>query len=526
MLRKIRITAAWIVMGLFLLIFVGGEQVSEAVADRVVFFQFTPSLVKFLLAAGGLVSLGFLVILVLTLLFGRIYCASLCPLGILQDVLTFVRTKCLRSKSGQDVRFPNAGKMPALQNPFFRYGILGLTLASAVLGSFAILNLLDPYSLFGRIATHLFKPVFVFVNNLIGATLELFDIYTVTILAYHHIPLFILGLSCVFLLVLVFLTTIRGRTYCNTVCPVGTLLGLLSHLSLFTITLRQETCISCGICERICRGGCIDSKRKMVDSSRCVVCFDCVSVCPTSAVDYSCALKLSQKQPYNPSRRKLLIGSTSALGSLVLLGIPLRSITKPVLSQGAATPVTPPGSKSIRHFTGTCTACHLCVSACPSKVIHPAFFKYGLRGMMQPELDYYRGSCAYECNACGYVCPTGAITPLPLEEKKLTQIGKATLVKEDCLVHAKDQECGACVEVCPTHAVYTEKRGGILYPELNVDHCIGCGYCQFVCPVESKAIFVEGSEFHGIAKEPLYFEQEPALEITEPQTDDGEEFPF
>jgi formate hydrogenlyase subunit 6/NADH:ubiquinone oxidoreductase subunit I len=138
-------------------------------------------------------------------------------------------------------------------------------------------------------------------------------------------------------------------------------------------------------------------------------------------------------------------------------------------------------------------------------------------------MNYQTGYCEYDCHTCGQVCPTGAIAPLSLEDKQLTQIGKAQLIKERCIVHKDLEECGACAEVCPTHAVYTELRDNIPYPELKVEHCLGCGRCEFVCPQWPKAIFVQGSPEHG-QSEGMFYPQ--SFEDMTPMQDNGNEFPF
>ena len=142
---------------------------------------------------------------------------------------------------------------------------------------------------------------------------------------------------------------------------------------------------------------------------------------------------------------------------------------------------------------------------------------------MQPTMNYREGYCHYDCNTCGQVCPTGAILPIELAEKQLTQIGQAELVKDRCIVYERDEDCGACAEVCPTHAVYTVEENNIFYPETNLELCIGCGACEFVCPQEPKAIFVKGNIIHATAKEPFY-DQEP---LKVPIQEGAEEnFPF
>jgi len=184
-------------------------------------------------------------------------------------------------------------------------------------------------------------------------------------------------------------------------------------------------------------------------------------------------------------------------------------------------PVTPPGSLSIRNFTHNCTACSLCVSACPSDVLQPSFNEYGLTGMMQPHMDYHTGYCNFECIRCTEVCPTGSILPVPEDEKKRIQMGIAKFVKENCIVETEKTDCGACSEHCPTKAVkmVPYEEGDLLIPEVTDDICVGCGACEFACPTTPfKAIYIDGHSIHEIAKEP---EEE---ELEKPVGE--EEFPF
>lgn len=529
MLRRLRVTIAAIVLIGCGVLFVGGEQAALLLAKPFLFFQFTPSLINFVVTAGGFASIGFLIVLLLSIVLGRVYCACLCPLGILQDVFGFLN-RFRKKKPYSDYHPPYSG---------LRYTVLSLTILSALSGTFALLNALDPYSLFGRLTVHFLTPAIAFVNNQIVALLELFDIYALSPLTIPRLSAYVLGFSLLFFGILLGLSLRQGRIYCNTICPVGTLLGLLSRVSLFKIKLDTSACISCGLCERTCRANCIDISRYAIDASRCVMCFDCMSVCPKSAVTYTFVYKQSSPQSSSDidlSRRKWLVGAASAAGSIVL-SVPLRAMLRPLIPDHRSTlaylldlerkalPIIPPGAGNLERFTTTCSACHLCVRACPSQVIQPGIFEYGLRGVLQPIMDYRKGYCDYECHTCGQVCPTGAIAPLPLADKQLIQIGKVRLIKEHCIVYDRKEECSACAEVCPTHAVYTVEQadlGNLLAPETKVEHCIGCGACEFVCPVLSKAIQVDGRAVHEIA-EPPFYPEEPAQEDT---SKEEEEFPF
>jgi ferredoxin len=175
----------------------------------------------------------------------------------------------------------------------------------------------------------------------------------------------------------------------------------------------------------------------------------------------------------------------------------------------------------VEHFTQSCSACHLCVSACPTKVITPSFLEYGIGGLLQPLMNYSKSFCDYECNVCGRVCPTGAILPLPLEEKKFTQIGTVELLKDKCVVYVDKNNCGACGEVCPTHTISFIDKGNVLYPETDTQYCIGCGACEKACPTKPKSIVVRPNPVHKKAAKYIA-KTAPVQQKKAPQKD----FPF
>ena len=165
---------------------------------------------------------------------------------------------------------------------------------------------------------------------------------------------------------------------------------------------------------------------------------------------------------------------------------------------------TPPGSHNRHHFTGACTACHLCVSACPTGVLKPSLFEYGVFGMMQPFMDYDASFCNHECVRCTEICPNGAILPLTVEEKLTTQIGIVRFEKQNCIVVTEGTSCGSCSEHCPTKAVrMVPYMDELTIPEITPDICVGCGACEYACPVTPyKAIVVDGLLEHQLAQRP------------------------
>lgn len=159
--------------------------------------------------------------------------------------------------------------------------------------------------------------------------------------------------------------------------------------------------------------------------------------------------------------------------------------------------ITPPGSKSLSHYTKFCISCQLCVIFCPSNVIKPSLFSYKGKGLSIPLMDNKSGYCNYKCTLCGDICPTGAILPLTVEQKRKVQIGKVHFIKENCIVTLHGTECGACAEYCPTKAVIMIPEKNLKSPEIKTDICIGCGACEHICPsIPNKAIYVEGNKVH------------------------------
>ena len=529
LLKKTRVVLALLFFSLTLFSFIDiYEFLPERIVSKILFLQFLPSVLKFVQVV-SIANGGFLVVLILTVLFGRIYCSAICPLGILQDFFTFIAR--IRNNKKVFHRFNKA-------KPIVRHSLLALAIISFIAGTSLVLNLLDPYSNAGRIFTYVFKPVVVSVNNLIAGILQDQKIYSFHIIETVRAPWMVYVYSVLFLVIIAYLSFKRGRLFCNLICPVGTLLGILSKKSLVKISISKDNCTKCGKCASVCKSECIDLKTQEIDYSRCVACYNCLPVCEDNAIDYKMFKPVSEVKPAegekNIDRRKAIttLLSLTAVTSVLAQhgqghqghgrgkgGFGNRPPYKLAVREFA---ITPPGSKSIERFNSLCTACGLCISACPTNVLQPAIKEYGLIGFMQPHMDYaHAGFCNFDCRRCGEVCPTGAILPLPIEEKQLTQLGKAVFVKRNCVVHRDGTDCGACSEHCPTKAVtMVPYRDGLVIPHVDQDLCIGCGACEHPCPVDypHKAIYVEGNPEHQMAQKPKEEKsQHKALE---------EDFPF
>ncbi|MEE9910306.1 MAG: 4Fe-4S dicluster domain-containing protein [Deltaproteobacteria bacterium] len=508
-LIKIRKIVSVIIFILFVLLFLGAEPLSVFLSDALPPFQFLPALIHTIMQPQALFIAGLIFVALITLMFGRVYCSFLCPLGTLQD-LWMAGSRRLRRRTGYSFLKPQNG---------LRYTLLLLTILAFPAGFLSVIGLLDPYSLAGRFFTHFLQPLAVGIYNLGIAALKPFDIYLYP-KQTAFIPLSVLAVTAVFFLSIVYLAVTRGRLYCNTVCPVGTFLGFISRVSLFQFTLNQNACSECVRCESVCKAGCINPQTASIDMSRCVGCFNCLAACSRTTIRYRRRQGRIGAGTWSPARRGFIVGGVAAAAGF--FAFTARPGSFPAAADAKTDPpVTPPGSLNLKHFTQACTACSLCVSVCPTQVLTPTLMDFGIRGLLQPKMNYEKSFCDYECDVCGRVCPTGAILPVGLDEKKLTQIGEAELLEDICVVFVDHKNCGACGEVCPTHAIRFTDKENILYPEIDKQYCIGCGACQLACPTAPRSIVVHAHWTHKKAKPYIHPETPPEQGKTPDQ-----DFPF
>lgn len=485
MLRRIRIGVSAVLFALITFFFLDFAGILPESFHWLADIQFIPALLSF--SMGVIVSL-----IIVSLLFGRIYCSAICPLGVLQDIIARI-SKWAGKKKKRYSYSPAKNRL--------RWGILGVTLIGFLCGVTLIVGILDPYSAFGRIAVHIFKPLYMWGNNLLESVFSRFDNYT-----FYQVDASILSISSFVLAVATFaaifvLAWKHGRTWCNTVCPVGTVLGLVSHFSLFKVRIDAAKCNGCGVCATKCKAACIHSKEQAIDYSRCVNCFDCVEACKQKAIVY----RAPAAPETDPSRRRFLFSGLLTVGAAPAVLTRAQETVATLAGKKAykkKNPITPPHSISLNHFQQHCTSCHLCVSKCPSYVLKPAFTEYGLQGMMQPTVSFEKGFCNFDCTVCGEVCPNGAILPLSVEQKHLTQMGYVVFIKENCIVYTDGTSCGACSEHCPTQAMsMVPYENGLTIPHVNPEICVGCGGCEYVCPARPfRAVYIEGNPVQKKAK--------------------------
>jgi ferredoxin-type protein NapF len=511
-LKNIRVAVSLaILIGLTLALV--GLPGSAKVGNWLATLQFIPSLLA--LTAGVSLSLACVVIVALTLLAGRIYCSFICPLGALQDVIARISSRY----KGKCKKLTYTKPVPHIRATIFLLTVVGVVSGWAGL----VLSLLDPYSNFGRIVSSLLRPLFGFFVQAIPGIAKAKETAGAYPSALHWGGLGALAVPIIVLGVVGVLAALRGRLYCNTLCPVGTLLGFISKHAAFQLQI-DDGCLKCLKCVRVCKAQCIDPRSGSIDASRCVSCYNCIPECKGKFIGHrltwgtksdlsadkgATLAATNHGEPLvatNFQRRAVMTSGALALvgavGSELLWANDNKATgqggdrdRKPsdlnVLQDRA---VRPPGSTSLDRFLSHCTACQLCVSTCPTHVLTPSSLLDGVSGYMKPQLNFAASYCDYNCNRCGQVCPSGALDALGLLAKQRTRIGLARLDASRCIVQAKQTACTRCIDHCPTKAIDTVAIGGNLrLPHVKALLCVGCGRCEHECPVDGrKAISVFG----------------------------------
>ncbi len=412
--------------------------------------------------------------LVVTLVIGRFYCAVVCPMGVFQDIFIWMHKLIFGRKRPFHYRKPSN---------MLRYTVMVLFALLMVGGVNMCLNgmvvLIAPYSAYARMVTGLHA----------SGTIQWVAIIT----------LVVIGL----------LSFTMGRLWCNTVCPVGSLLSLVSRYRLFGIKIDEQKCVGCHKCEHGCKSMCIDIEHKRVDHSRCVDCWNCLGECKVGAISLDRISHKSHKdrshttsdaESVDSSRRKFL-ATTAAVGATMAVQAQEQKLDGGLAAIVGRTvperliPLKPFGAKGIKYFSSHCTSCQLCVSQCPEHVLRPST---RLETLLQPEMSYIDGYCRTSCTRCSEVCPSGAILPLTKEEKTAISIGVALVAKGNCLSATGKDQCGACARHCPTAAIsmVTNEQGHPV-PAVNEARCLGCGACEYYCPARPvTAIHVAARAIH------------------------------
>jgi polyferredoxin len=447
--RQIRIGAGLVFLFFTTVSFVG---VDNGLAASFAKFQPGPLLVKL---SEGFVLTSVVIsisLLIATFLFGRFFCAVICPLGVVQDIV-------IAARKNDKTTVPNLS--------WLRYIVTACAILMLMGGWALFFRIFDPFSRFGGM-----------LSGLIGIMRKTGDT-KLSFLIGGVLPLFALSALVIW----------KKRIYCTALCPVGTILGLFAKFGVWQIRLN-DSCVRCDLCQISCPTSCIDIQNARVDNERCVRCMNCVSLCSNASIFLSRNPgKCDDKNvSVNRLRRDFLInGSVAVLGAMAawhVLGNPIRSLARK--GKSADELILPPGAMDAEKFMAGCTSCHLCVLNCPTNVIKPAPYVLGF-----VRLNFDHGACDYGCTRCNHVCPSGALKTLSLEEKQFLKIGEAIFDASKCKVIKENKACGLCVQACPKGAIYTaDSPNNLKIPEVLAYHCIGCGTCQSICPMLPKAITV------------------------------------
>src|SRR5512143_310822 len=492
-----------ITQGLFLLLFLflfiqteskGNDELGYPVR---LFLDFDPLILVTTLLSAHAAAKAFyfsLITIVITLIFGRVFCGWVCPLGTLNNPVGSIRKKRPEDLYVKGYRV--------------KYYILIAILGSAVF-TLQPVGIMDPLSLLIRSFSVSVYPLFnygvrsafdaIYAANPAGIAGISEPVYTAlkkTVLSFEQ-SFYDQGvfIGMVFFLV-IGLNLIEKRFWCKYLCPLGALLGILSRFSLLKRSV-SEGCTSCGVCATACQGNAQPETKGQWRDTECLVCRNCDDICPHNAVSFGFK-PTGKAAAMDLGRRRVIASVVSGIVSVPLLR------TTPLSKTGAQEPalLRPPGALEEKEFLKRCVKCGDCMKVCTTNGLQPTLFEAGIEGIWSPVLVPRIGYCEYRCTLCGQVCPTGAIKKLSIEEKAKVKIGLAMIDKGRCLPWTHGRPCIVCEEVCPTSkkAIWLEEarvrdRQGktmvVKQPHVDLELCIGCGICETKCPVLGRpAIYV------------------------------------
>lgn len=427
------------------------------------------------------------VVLIISYALGRSFCGWICPLGTTLD---------LRNRL-----FP-AGKRRG--DRYFKYAVLaGFAVLSLI--SIQAVWLLDPLVILSRTFSLSLYPIAEWgFNGLIGvgyghtATEGLSDALWRFFQGWS-LPLnplrtaLILTTTAVFIGILL-LDHFGRRYWCRVLCPLGALLGCISHVSPFGRRVDKTSCTSCALCTEECRMHAITEDFIGTRRAECILCLECSDLCEADATNFSWNRGERRQESLNPGRRRMLgtIATAAAFGA----------VWRTQLTSNSADGflIRPPGAVEEEDFLDLCLRCEACVKVCSTTggCLQPAGFEYGISGFWTPRADMRRGYCEYSCTLCGQICPSGAIKPLDEATKKRRVIGLAHIDRSRCIPWERGEECIVCEEHCPLPRKAIQFRIAdvelpnrtafqVKLPYVDRELCIGCGICETRCPTAGSA---------------------------------------
>ncbi|HEY9078374.1 MAG TPA: 4Fe-4S dicluster domain-containing protein [Anaerolineaceae bacterium] len=478
-----------------LLFFAGSLPSSHSLASLFLRLDPLTALTSMLASRSWIPHLGVAILTVLvTLVFGRVWCGWFCPMGSLLDWITPRHRKPAKTGS----------KTVSERWRIVKYFLLLLMIVTALFGIQSF-SFLDPISLLTRsmagavipaARTVIFSSLDVLYQvEFLYAPLDFLYQYLVYPLFKEVIPSFELAVPIfIFFAAILGLNWVAERFWCRYLCPLGGLLGLLSRISLFRRVVNQD-CTGCGLCARRCPTGTINPDQNyQSDPAECTVCYDCVADCSKGGTRFQWMLpgwKPASSQSYDIKRREAVLALGAGVASAALAGV------EPIQRRQPANLIRPPGARTT-DFESLCIRCGECIKVCPTQGLQPTLLEAGWQNALTPRLVPRLGQCSFNCNACGTVCPTGAIPFLSIAEKQQKPIGLARVDQSRCLPWAYDVPCIVCEEMCPLpdkairlHEVETTNSQGetilLQRPYVVKEYCIGCGICEYKCPMGGEA---------------------------------------
>ncbi len=444
------------------------------------FFNLDPLIVLALVLSGSAVLTALfasLITIVASVVFGRVFCGWICPLGTIYDLSAHILPK--RKKQPE----PGAGPYKNYKYYFLTFLLIGSVL------SFSAALFFDPLVFLYRIFALNIFPSAVYLINLVmdlirplALRMGMMELYMFSL----EQPVFntLAVLNLMLLTAVIGLIVIERRFWCRNLCPLGAILSLLSRYSLWGRKVSSE-CIHCSKCVRECPMNAIEKGHEATSTRECIQCQRCETACPVNAISFGFGAEKEQRFELNPSRRSLVFSAVGGIFAALAAGSARATKTTSEYL------LRPPGSLVEDDFLDACLRCGECMKVCPTNALQPAKLEAGIEGMFTPVLTPRVGGCEEQCNLCGQVCPTGAIRKLPIEEKQYVVIGNATIDRKLCIAWEQLKVCLICDEVCPFDAIefkmVTDEKGTLQRPFVVEDKCVGCGQCENGCPVKGEA---------------------------------------
>lgn len=490
---RLRRIVQYLFLALFLYLFVLTVKGRWSLLPVELFYRFDPlAAISVSLARRMIPSKFFWAFITLgaTLVLGRVWCGWVCPLGTLLDLFR------LRKAQRNTIRVSSRWRQ-------VKYFLLFVVLTNALFANLTLL-ILDPLTILTRTLTTAVMPalnyafttlefwLYGFGPGFVLTPLTWLDaVLRGTVLPARQPFYQVNVLSALLFMGLVSLNLFTNRFWCRHLCPLGALLGLLSKVSWLRRVVGPG-CTQCRRCGRDCPMGTIEPERDFAgDPGECILCLACLDACSQGSVTFKGQLGLAEWRSYDPSRRQMLASLATSVGGLALLH------TAPIARREYPHAVRPPGARE-NDLLAKCIRCGECMKVCPTSGLQPSLSESGLEGVWTPLLVPRLGYCDYSCHACGQVCPSGAIPPLTLEEKRRVVIGLAYIDRNRCLPWADGVDCIVCEEMCPVpakairleEAEVLNDQGELVAvkrPRVVRDLCIGCGICEYKCPLNGEA---------------------------------------